>query len=122
MKLHNSLVNDPEWAAFLNSITGIDSQGRPRLVPRQSEYFRNVQVFGGVPSEFFRTLAGGVLQEIIARSGNDKKLVAKRAGMSVTNLYSILNGNTDPKLGTLLKIAHAVGLTLQVRVRKSPKS
>ena len=122
MKLHNSRVNDPEWAAFLNSITGIDSQGTRRLVPRQNEYFRNVQVFGGLPSEFFRTLAGGVLQEIIARSGNDKKLVAKKAEMSVTNLYSILNGNTDPKLGTLLKIAHALGFTLQVRVRKSPKS
>lgn len=117
MKLHNSRVNDPEWAALLNSITGIDGQRRPRFVPLQNEHFRNVKVFGGVPSDFFRTLAGGILQEIIARRGNDKKLVAKRAGMAVTNLYSILNGNTDPKLGTLLKIAHGVGLTLQVRVQ-----
>ena len=117
MKLHNSRVHDPEWAAFLSAITGIDAQRRPRLVPRQNEYFRHVHAFGGVPSDFFRTLSGGILQEIIAKCGNDKRLVAKRAGMSVTNLYSILNGNTDPKLGTLLKIAHGVGFTLEVRVQ-----
>ena len=113
-------MTDPEWDSFIRSMLEIDSKSRSRFLPNQQKYFANTRYFGGLEASNFRTLAGGILQEIIARCGNDKKIVASRAGMSVTNLYSILNGNRDPKLGTLLKIAYSSGFALKIGVIKTP--
>jgi hypothetical protein len=118
MKFHNLIMIDPEWAAFVNSIAGVDSGKRHRFVESQSGYFPSREYFGGLPSSWFRTLAGGILQELINNCGNDKSLVARRAGMSPTNLYAILNGKNDPKLGTLLRLAYSNGFELCFELKK----
>lgn len=114
-------MNDPEWEAFINSISGLNLRGRRKFVDNQAEYFHEREYFGGLPSSWFRTLAGGILQDLIAKCGNDKSLVAKRAGMSPTNLYAILNGKNDPKLGTLLRLVYANGFELHFELLKSSK-
>lgn len=116
-------MNEPEWDAFLASVLGIDLSKQKQFVPEQQLFFGPRHDFGGYPAKFFRTMAGGMLQELIAKCGNDKELVAVNAGMSVKNLYPILNGKNDPKLGTLLKLIHANGFYLSWKIAKlkSPK-
>ena len=89
-------------------------------VKSQYEYFRHYRQFGGYPADWFRTLAGGILQELIHLCGNEKLLVAERAGMRVSNLNSIINGNNDAKLGTLLKVIDANGF--EFRFQLVPKT
>jgi hypothetical protein len=113
MKLHNFNMNEPDWEAFITSIAGVDSKSRKKFVADQSVFIGTREYFGGVPADWFRTFAGGMLQELISKCENNKQLVARRAGMSATNLYSILDGKHDPKLGTLIRIIHANGFELK---------
>jgi hypothetical protein len=120
MKLHNLRMEDPEWAAFVNSIVVASGKKRRSKPASQSKYFDYQKSFGGYPAHYFCTLAGGILQEMIMATGNDKVGVASRAGMSVTNLYAILNGNVDPKLGTLLRLAYNSGFYLRFSLERRP--
>jgi transcriptional regulator with XRE-family HTH domain len=118
MKFHNLKMTDPEWDAFLQSIIGVDPASIKRLAEDQSMFFGTRKYFGGLPATWFRTVAGGMLQELISKCENDKKLVARRAGMSATNLYAILYGKHDPKLGTLLRLVHANGYEFKFELVK----
>lgn len=109
-------MTDPEWDAFLCSLLGLEIAPKRARVANQHQFFGAREDFGGYPAKFFQTMAGGILQELLAKCANDKELVAARAGMSVKNLYPILNGRNDPKLGTLLKIIHANGHQLSWRL------
>jgi uncharacterized protein len=64
--------------------------------------------------------AAGLIAEIQRRSGLSQAELARRAGIprSVLNVY--LRGRREPGTGTLLRLATAAGLSLQLDKRESP--
>lgn len=52
----------------------------------------------------------------VAKARSMTKL-AEETGMSRTSLYKALSGDVSPELGTVLKIAHALGYRLTVEPR-----
>jgi uncharacterized protein len=64
--------------------------------------------------------AGSLVEEIHRRSGLSQAELARRAGIprSVLNVY--LHGRREPGAETLLRLASAAGLRLQLGKRKPP--
>lgn len=54
------------------------------------------------------------LRSAVERSALSKQEIAARAGISRRALYSLLEGEADPRLSTLESLAHVVGLDLFV--------
>jgi probable addiction module antidote protein len=54
----------------------------------------------------------------VARARNMTQL-AEEAGMSRTSLYKALSGEGRPEFATVLKVAHALGLDITVKPRKT---
>ena len=52
----------------------------------------------------------------VARARSISQL-AEQTGMSRTSLYKALSGEGRPEFGTILKVAHALGLDLTVKPR-----
>lgn len=52
------------------------------------------------------------LRSAVERSALPKQEIAARAGISRRALYSLLEGQADPRLSTLESLAHVVGLDL----------
>ena len=48
----------------------------------------------------------------IAQSGEKQRAVAWRAGISLESLNRIVNGRTQPRFDTLVRIAHAAGVSV----------
>lgn len=52
------------------------------------------------------------LRSGVERSNLTKQEIAKRAGISRRALYSLLEGEVDPRLSTLESLAHVLGMDL----------
>lgn len=62
----------------------------------------------------------GVIAAVLGDIARSKGMarVAKRAGLGRESLYKALSRDGNPKLDTLLKITHALGLKLMVEVER----
>jgi probable addiction module antidote protein len=62
----------------------------------------------------------GVIAAVLGDIARSKGMarVAKRAGLGRESLYKALSHDGNPKLDTLLKITHALGLKLMVEVER----
>ena len=58
------------------------------------------------------------LQELIREKGIKKTQLATRAGISISNLYSILRGETAPTVYTLSQLCIALDVTLTSFIEK----
>lgn len=54
-----------------------------------------------------------------ARAGRSQKLLAERAGIGQDTWSQVETGKNEPKLTTLERMAHALGLTLGALLRRS---
>lgn len=52
------------------------------------------------------------LRDAVERSSLPKQVIAERAGISRRALYSMLEGQADPRLSTLEALTHVLGLDL----------
>ncbi len=55
------------------------------------------------------------LDELIKEAGVSRMYIARESGLSVATLNKTLNGQTEPSLSTLAKIADAIGYEVEVR-------
>lgn len=58
------------------------------------------------------------LQELIRKKGIKKSQLADKAGISISNLYSILRGETAPTVYTLSQLCIALDVTLTSFIEK----
>jgi len=66
----------------------------------------------------------GVIAAVLGDIARSKGMarVAKRAGLGRESLYKALSKDGNPKLDTLLKITHALGLKLTVAVDRAEQA
>lgn len=66
----------------------------------------------------------GVIAAVLGDIARSKGMarVAKRAGLGRESLYKALSKDGNPKLDTLLKITHALGLKLTVAVNRAEQA
>jgi plasmid maintenance system antidote protein VapI len=53
---------------------------------------------------------GTRLHDLIKRKGVKVLDLEERSGVSKTTIYAVINGERDPTLGTLIRLAHELGL------------
>lgn len=70
-----------------------------------------------VAAPFSVTALRDVIRDAVDRSGRSKQEIAHRAGISRRALYSLLEGEADPRLSTLEALAHVLELVLTATPR-----
>ena len=68
------------------------------------------------------TITGARIQELRVRSGLSRNILAERASIHTTNLARVERGEVNPGLGTLVRIADALGTSVADLVRDVPSS
>ena len=57
----------------------------------------------------------------VARS-HGMSAIADKAGLSRENLYRALGGEAKPEFGTVIKVLHAMGISLVAQAQHGPKA
>ena len=94
-----------------------------KLPANQAKYFAGRTHFADYPVAYFRTLAGGLLYELVKSTNLDLTTFGASMMKSSSNLSTIIHGRRDPSLGTLLHIIDCAGFELhtQIVVKEDPE-
>ena len=84
-----------------------------------ADYLDNPEMIAAYLTEAFESEDPALIAKAIGTVARAQGMtdVAEKTGLSRENLYRALNGDTKPEFATVLKVLHALGISLVAQTR-----
>jgi probable addiction module antidote protein len=89
-----------------------------------AEYLDSPELIAAYLTEALETNDQTLIIKAIANAARSRGMteVAEKAGVSRENLYRALRGDVKPEFGTIIKVLHALGISLVAQAQNTPRA